>query len=219
MRGFRKPILLKLLNYLSLSPNRILNQTLNQTRSQIPNHFDTDADGILTDSELSKIKELDISDILLGSHAGLELLTNLETLVTGDNWLSRFDLTANHKLKSFSGGRSAHLKEVVMDNPELLQTYIVGAPNLHVLDFTNCPRLYTCQWYDVGLTSVDLSDNQELYNLDFSGTQLEELDLSSCWRLKILKSESNPNLHTIWLKDGIIMDSCEVEAHTQIKYK
>lgn len=182
-------------------------------------HFDEDSNGVLTDVELSKVHELDISDILLESHAGLEFLPALETLISGDNWLARFDLRANIHLKSFSGGRSAHLQEIILDNPELLQTYIVSAPNLRGLVFTGCPRLYVCQWYDVGLESVDLSQNQDLYRLDFNGTKLKELDLSACIRLKILKSENNPDLKTIWLKKGIILDSCEVDAHTEIKYK
>lgn len=182
-------------------------------------HFDADADGVLTDVELSRVKELDISDLLLDSQTGLEQLTALETLVTGDNWLACFDLSANKHLLSFTGGRSPHLQELILDNPELIQTYIVGAPNLHSLDFTHCPRLYVSQWYDVGLESVDLSENEDLYNLDLSETKLKELDLSGCRRLKILKSESNPELKTIWLKEGIILDTCEVEPHTEIKYK
>ena len=182
-------------------------------------HFDDDSDGVLTDVELSKVLELDISDILLESHNGLEFLTALETLYTGDNWLARFDLRANTRLKSLIGGRSAHLQEIILDNPELLLIYIISAQNLQSLDFTKCPRLYICQWYDVGLESVDLSRNQDLYHLEFGGTKLKELDLSACIRLKILKSENNPDLQTIWLKKGILLDSCEVDAHTEIKYK
>lgn len=182
-------------------------------------HFDADADGVLTDVELSRVKELDISDLLLDSHAGLELLTALETLVTGDNWLSCFDLSANKHLLSFTGGRSPHLQELILDNPKLIQTYIVGTPNLRSLDFTRCPHLYVSQWYDIGLESVDLSECQDLYHLDISDTKLKELDLSACRRLKILISEDNPDLHTIWLKEGIILDTCEVDPHTQIKYK
>ena len=183
------------------------------------NRFDADSDGILTDVELAAAVEIDISGIQLDSQAGLEYCVNLETIYTFDNWLEKFDLSANKKLKAFICYGSPHLKELILDNSELLQTYLSGTPNLHSLDFRHCPRLYVCQWYDVGLTSVDLSLNDELYSLQSSGTQLKELDLVNCRRLCILESSSNPSLETIWLKKGIILDSCEVESHTQIKYK
>ena len=183
------------------------------------NHFDVDSDGALTDVELADAVEIDICDILLESQAGLEYCVNLETLYARDNWLEKFDFSANKMFKAFICYGSPHLKELELDNPDLLQTYISGTPNLRSLDFTLCPMLYVCQWYGVGLTSVDLSRNQDLYSLEFSDTDLTELDLSNCPRLRVLKSESNPELKTVWLKKGIILDTCEVESHTEIKYK
>ncbi len=107
----------------------------------------------------------------------------------------------------------------MLDNPELLQTYISSTPNLHSLDYSRCPKLYVCEWLGAGLTSVDLSLNQDLYTLRIDGTPLTELDLSNCFRLRVLESVNNPELVTIWLKEGIILDTCEVESHTQINYK
>ena len=64
-----------------------------------------------------------------------------------------------------------------------------------------------------------MSKNTALRTLGISNTKLTELDLSANWKLKNLQSNDNPQLATIWLKEGIILESCEVEEHTEIKYK
>ena len=79
--------------------------------------------------------------------------------------------------------------------------------------------LYICEWWGVPLESVDFSKNLDLYVLRFSGSKLQELDLSANFRLRHLDSKDNPSLKRIWLKEGIQLESCEVESHTEIRYK
>ena len=182
-------------------------------------NFDTDADGQMSDIELESIQEVILSDLLLESQDGLELLVNLVSLSMGDNQLTRLDLSANKHLRFISLGRDPYLEELVLDNPELTQTYIIEAVNLRTLDLSRCPALNICEWWNVGLDDVDFSSNQELRILRFSGTHLKELDLSANKRLRQLQSSENPSLSVIWLWERIKLESCEVESHTQIKYK
>lgn len=181
--------------------------------------YDTNADGQIQQEELDAITELVLSDILLQSQAGLEKMPNLESVWFGNNWLSTIDLSANKNLKFVSAGQDLHLKEIILDNPNLIQTYFIGDADVRRLDFSRCPMLYDCQWYGFPLESVDLSQNTDLYRLSFYGTHLKEIDLSSCWKLRHLTTTDNPELTTIWLKQGIIMETLETDPQTQVLYK
>ncbi len=182
-------------------------------------HYDTNGDGEMSGAELSQVKEIVLSDLPLSSQAGLEKLTELENLYMGANGLKRIDLSANKKLQKFSCGRDSRWEELILDNPELIQLYFLGDCSLRTLDLTRCPMLYICEWWGVPLESVDFSKNLDLYVLRFSGSKLQELDLSANFRLRHLDSKDNPSLKRIWLKEGIQLESCEVESHTEIKYK
>lgn len=182
-------------------------------------HYDGNGDGEMAEEELSQIKELVLSDLPLASQAGLEKLTELESLSMGANGLKRIDLSANKRLRTFSGGRDAGWEELVLDNPVLIQLYFLGDAGLRKLDLTRCPMLYICEWWDIPLEEVDFSANEDLYVLRFSGTKLKELDLSANFRLRHLNSVDNPDLKTVWLRKGQILESCEVEDHTEIRYK
>lgn len=182
-------------------------------------NYDTDGDGQMSNSELGAITELILSDILLESQSGLEMLPNLISLSMGNNWLEVIDLSVCPKLEFFSGGRSPHWKELIIDNSELWQLYIIYADNLKTIDLSKCPKLSTCQLYNDGIEALDFSTNTDLETLMFSETKLKELDLSKNWKLNHLHSTNNPDLKVIWLKQGIIMNSLEVDEHTEIKYK
>lgn len=180
-------------------------------------NFDTDGDGVMTDVELAEIRKVTLSGLPLLSQDGLETLVNLEWLEMGNNTLSRIDVTANKKLQFLSAG-DRYLEEIILDNPDLFQTYFCGA-DIKTLDVSRCPELYICEWYDIPLESVDFSNNWNLYALRFSGTHLKELDLSTNRKLGHLNSVNNADLQVIWLWEGIKLESLEVDPHTQIKYK
>ena len=144
---------------------------------------------------------------------------NLERLETGTNMLTCIDVSANKKLQFLSAGGDRYLEEIILDNPELFQTYFVNAENLKTLDVSRCPELYICEWWGVPLESVDFSNNWNLYAIRFSGTHLKELDLSANRKLGHVNSVDNTELQTIWLREGIKLESLEVDSHTEVKYK
>ena len=182
-------------------------------------NYDTDSDGELSDFELADIRELVLSGLVLDSHRGLEYLTNLESLSMGDNTLVRIDVSANKKLQFLSAGSDPYLEEIVLDNPALFQTYIVGAENLHHLDLTHCPEMYICEWYGVPLESVDFTKCPQLHALRMTGTHLKELDVSANRKLRHLNVPDNPELRTVWLWEKVKLESLEVDEGVEIKYK
>lgn len=183
-------------------------------------NFDTNQDGKMSKNELESIKEIVLSDILLESQSGLESMPNLISLSMGDNWLKRIDLSVCPKLEFFSGGRSPHLEELYLDNPCLWQLNIIEVNNLKTIDTSKCPELSSCFLWFASVEYLDFSSNTKLESLGISYTKLTELDLSNNWKLKALfAAESNDELRTIWLKEGIVMNACEVGTNTQILYK
>ena len=183
-------------------------------------NFDTDKDGRMSKNELESITEIILSDILLESQSGLESMPNLISLSMGDNWLKRIDLSVCPKLEFFSGGRSKHLEELYIDNPRLWQLYIFETYNLKTIDTSRCPELSSCYLWLANIEHLDFSSNERLETLGVSYSNLTELDLSRNWKLKALfAADNNDQLQTVWLKEGIIMNSCEVGPNTEIKYK
>lgn len=181
--------------------------------------FDADRDGVMSPEELQVVRELNLSDIHMESQDGLERLVNLERLSMGTNGLRRLDLTANKKLEFLSAGGDPLLEEIILDNPALLSVYLFGDAGIRSLDFSRCPFLYICQLYGLRLETVDFSGNPDLYTLRFSGTALKELDLSHNWKFRHLESVGNDALETVWLPDGLVLESCEIGENTRIKYK
>ena len=183
-------------------------------------NFDTDKDGRMSKKELESITEIILSDILLESQSGLESMPNLISLSMGDNWLKRIDLSVCPKLEFFSGGRSKHLEELYIDNPRLWQLYIFETYNLKTIDTSRCSELSSCYLWFANIEYLDFSSNERLETLGVSYSNLTELDLSRNWKLRALfAADNNDQLQTVWLKKGIIMNTCEVGPNTEIKYK
>ena len=111
------------------------------------------------------------------------------------------------------------LEEIRFDNPELLQIYLLANNRIRTLDLSRLPKLYICEWWGVPLEEIDFSHNPDLYTLRFSETRLQEVDLSANRKLSHLESKQNPLLKTIWLKEGMVLETCDIESHTQIRFK
>ena len=134
-------------------------------------NYDTDGDGVMSRKELESITELTISGLVLDSLDGLETLTELRRLGTGDNVLARIDVSANKKLEFLAAGSDRYLEEIILDNPVLTQTYFIGAPALHHLDLSNCPQMGLCEWWNIALEEIDFSHNRDLTILRIGGTR------------------------------------------------
>lgn len=63
------------------------------------NHYDSNSDGTLSESEMSKVTVIDCTSQGLPDLKGLENFVNLETLKCAHNNLKELDLSANRKLR------------------------------------------------------------------------------------------------------------------------
>ena len=174
----------------------------------------------MSTAELDSIVKLNLYGLAMESTRGLELLSNLESLTMGENALDSIDVSGCKKLQFLSAGSDAYLEGIILDNPELVQTYIIDAPALKHLDVSLCPKMYICEWWNVPLEgTIDFSHCPDLHALRFGGTRLEELDLSSNRKLRHLNAPGNPDLKVVWLWEKIKLESLEVDPQVEIKYK
>ena len=180
---------------------------------------DTDGNGEISQAELLTIEELDLSSILLEDTRGLELIANLKSVSFGYNWLTKLDVSANKKLEFLSAGGDTHLQEIILDNPELVQTYFLGDCGVRHLDFTRCPKIYICEWWDFPVETVDFTGCEDLHAVRIGNSRLREIDLSAAWKLRHLNIKDNPLLQTILLKKGVELESLEYDTHAQITYR
>ena len=183
-------------------------------------NFDADGDNDLSPEEAGAVKTVELFDIPLGSLSGLERLSGLEELRLRRNGLESIDLSPFENLLFLHVWDQPQLKELNMDNRWLYATFLyLNSPYIKSLDYSRCPDLGMVGWEGESLESMDLSKASKLYSLRVGTSSLKELDLSASPIFEILVSRHNPSLETIWLRKGTVLSECEVEAHTQVRYK
>ncbi len=116
---------------------------------------DEDANGYLSEQELTKVRTLDLSNKQISSLKGLEYFTNLEELKLSENGLSTIDLSSLPFIK--------HLE---------LQSNALSSIDLSALT--------SLQYLDVShneITELDVSKNTQLSYLDCRNNKIQELNL------------------------------------------
>ena len=143
--------------------------------------FDVDSDDVLSTSELISVDRIDVYYIYITDLSGIEYFTNLKELDCSHNNIHSLNLNNN-----------ARLEYLCCDvNQSLTELYLRANKALKSLNAQNCGLISV----DVGglenLTQLNVSDNQSLAYLNFSGctslyslgcdgTNLTTLDLSGC---------------------------------------
>ena len=118
--------------------------------------YDTDADGVLSKTEIAQVKDVRCADRGIQSLEGIQYLTALEKLFCEDNALTALDLSKNTRLQELKCCRNA----------------------LTSLDLSKNTALEYVDCYDNQLTSLVLGKNTKLIWVDCSGNKLSSLDLS-----------------------------------------
>ncbi|WP_300258799.1 PL29 family lyase N-terminal domain-containing protein [uncultured Alistipes sp.] len=141
----------------------------------------------------------------------------LDQLNCDSNELTNLDVDNCLNL-SYLSCQSNNLKTLILHS-EKLNTLFCGTNQLQTLDLTNCPNIsvLSCEWNQ--LSNLILSNNEKLTGLVCHSNQLTSLDLSSCPNLKTLNCSGNPDLLTVYLKQGTSIESLLKDDHTQIIYK
>lgn len=150
--------------------------TINETnfpdaafRSYVKDSFDTDQNGILSQSERNAVTDIDCAYRGISSMKGLEYFTALESLNCCSNSITALNVSKNTALRVLS----------CFDNQ-------IGA-----LDLAKNTALEVLHCYDNLLTTLDLSRNTNLSMLWCFGNQLSSLNLAKNTALTELDCSSN----------------------------
>ena len=160
-------------------------------RDYVKANFDTDKDEKLSQDELDKVVEIDISGNSVFSLKGIEHFKNLTYLNCSDNYLKSLDVSNNPNLTKLycSGNNLTSL--VVGENPNLtkLECYL---NKLSSLDVSNNPNLTKLDCNNNNLKSLDVSNNPNLTKLDCSfNHELKSLDVRKNTNLNELSCVGN----------------------------
>ena len=126
-------------------------------------------DGVLTETEIMFIDDMDVYDMEISSLQGIEYFTALTVLDCEDNELTTLDISKN---------------------TALVKLYC-SMNYLTSLDITNNVALKCLSCYDNELTSLDVSKNTALTFLDCEENKITALDISKCTELKSLTCGDN----------------------------
>ena len=121
-------------------------------------------DGVLTETEIMFIDDMDVYDMEISSLQGIEYFTALTVLDCEDNELTTLDISKN---------------------TALVKLYC-SMNYLTSLDITNNVALKCLSCYDNELTSLDVSKNTALTFLDCEENMITALDVSMCTELESL---------------------------------
>ena len=126
-------------------------------------------DGVLTETEIMFIDDMDVYDMEISSLQGIEYFTALTVLDCEDNELTTLDISKN---------------------TALVKLYC-SMNYLTSLDITNNVALKCLSCYDNELTSLDVSKNTALTFLDCEENKITALDISKCTELESLTCGDN----------------------------
>ncbi|MCQ2533597.1 MAG: DUF4214 domain-containing protein [Clostridia bacterium] len=163
-------------------------------RGYVETHFDSNSDGMLSETELNAVEVIECGDSFsadkVHSLTGIEFFTNLEELYVSDVNLSGVDLSKNVKLTNLFLS-NVNLSSIdVTQNTELLNLS-ASENQLTSIDLSNCPKLMSLSLGSNQLTSLELGNNKELESLSCFANKLTSIDISGCSKLVVLDVENN----------------------------
>lgn len=149
-------------------------------------------------------------------------LVNLSTMFAEQNNITTVDVTGAVSLGNLNIAFN-QVTSLVVHNLPVLQSISANGNMISNLDIQNCPLFFTLTMEDNQLTALDLSnvpnatiievqnnliedlilaDNNEIVQIGLSNNLLTELDLNNCINLNWGSFGNNPNLESIFIKNG-----------------
>ena len=187
-------------------------------RSYVQSAFDTDYNGYLSASEITKIRNVHCESLNIYSLKGIEFFSDLSGLWCKNNHISELDLSGNPNINGvwcsgndftsldFSNAPSltwvycfeCKLQSInFTNNPKMAYIECNLNPNLKNLDVTGNPLLEHLFASDCGLTSIDVSNNPYLCELNVFDNDLRSINVSNNPYLKRLDIWNNKNLGNV----------------------
>ena len=147
-------------------------------------------DGVITESEIKDIKELDIVARNISDLQGIEFFTALKRLNCNGNKISSLDVSKNMELAELQCDGN-QLTSLDVSNNTALKSLFCHKNQITNLDLSNNRVLEFLYCMDNQLTSLDVSNNLALIVLNCNNNQLTKLDLSSNKAMELLYCYKN----------------------------
>lgn len=192
----------------SLEADMSLIVSLNETnfpnatfREFVERKCDVDGDKLLTPAELGKVEDINLSKPdknnsdqtyaddkyrQIDNFKGIEYFTNLRGVNIGGNTaVTSIDLSGCTKLTDFVGANCPKLEKAVLsEGVKEVYIYISG---LKEFDAAKYPKLEILKIFNTQVTSIDVSKNPNLKELDLSDDKLTSgIDVTNCPELTYL---------------------------------
>ena len=147
-------------------------------RNYVSVNCDTDGDGKLSETEISRSRRISLNNSGVSSLKGIEFFTSLTNLSCGNNQLTRLDVSNNTSLTSLYCFDN-QLTNLDVGNNTTLTSLDCSSNQLTNLDVGNNTVLTSLDCFGNQLTSLDVSNNTALTSLFCSDNQLTSLDVSN----------------------------------------
>ena len=186
----------------SLEADMNLIVSLNETnfpnatfREFVERKCDVDGDKLLTPAELGKVEDINLSKPdknnsdqtyaddkyrQIDNFKGIEYFTNLRGVNIGGNTaVTSIDLSSCTKLTDFVGANCPKLEKAVL--PEGVKEVYIYISGLKEFDAAKYPKLEILKIFNTQVTSIDVSKNPNLRELDLDNDKLtSDVDISNC---------------------------------------
>ncbi|MDR2106122.1 MAG: InlB B-repeat-containing protein [Coriobacteriales bacterium] len=159
-------------------------------RAYVSEHFDTDKDGILSESEVAAVTRISIAPLECTSLEGIGYFPVLKELSCSFNQLTSLDLSNNPALEHLSCFENQITSLDVSGNPAL-KYLSCGENQITSLDVSDNPALEYLNCDENQIASLDVSSNLALEYLSCAGNQFTSLDLSKNLELEQLDCSYN----------------------------
>lgn len=169
----------------------------NDTFREIVKTLDTNNDDVLTYIERAKLRYLNLSKPdendteadqtyaddkyrQIDNFKGIEYFTNLRGVsIDGNTAVTSIDLSSCTKLNDFVGANCPKLEKAVL--PESVKEVYIYISGLKEFDATKYPKLEVLKIFNTQVTSIDVSKNPNLRELDLGNDKLtSDVDISNC---------------------------------------
>ncbi len=147
-------------------------------RMYVSTEFDEDGNGILSDTEVASVFEIDCSCMDIRDLTGLEYFAALRRLDCYDNRLTQLDVSGNPFLTVLDCSMNQLMSLNVCENAALVLLECSSNDLTH-LDVSRNLALESLWCEENRLTSLDVSQNTALQMMNCSSNRIEKLDLSA----------------------------------------
>lgn len=174
----------------------------------ISSNFDSDGNGFLSDEEIAKVTDIDVSEEqpAIKSIAGVGVFTELQSLDCSSQAIKALDVSALTKLVYLDASSNQIPSLDLSSNTEL--TYLDVSENLMTeLGLSQNSKLVTLNASGISITGIDVTDMSALRFLSVNNTAVSELDVSK-----------NNNLQALYCAGTKALNFLDVSNHSNLKY-